>query len=466
MSREAVHTRAGGTEVICEMGTLPGFIQRDTLSPRAGVLWSYNDPVSIPQSVALSGLGLESWVGHWLNDKRMSHFETTGAGFPDFVYSLAAENPAGIGVSGAADGSLAAMISWPSGGPIVVRAFTPGAGNTPVWSYTFSSSLINAAPRAVDVNADGSRVAACAYDGTDTKLVLLDGTDGAELGSATIAGFCAAVELSDDGSRLVVTNGANALLYDTATMTQLFVLATSGSGGYHRISRDGSAIAAGGFNIRAAREIGGVWTVVYSGTGSSQWFGYGVALSGDGRTLFTVAHNYAQGYLPNEHRIVDLTTGSQVASWSYSGTGSLQNSVVGCQADDAGEVFACASWGDAGNTQPEVRIFDRNLNMIGSIDTPGSPFAIDMSRDGAYVLVGTKAVHANDFGNGGNTYAYENATPCQADINQDGVVDFFDVLAFLSLFTAQDPAADINNDGTHDFFDVLGFLNLFAAGCP
>jgi len=57
------------------------------------------------------------------------------------------------------------------------------------------------------------------------------------------------------------------------------------------------------------------------------------------------------------------------------------------------------------------------------------------------------------------------SSSCPADFNDDGTLDFFDVLEFLSLFTAQSPAADINADGEFDFFDVLGFLDLFAAGC-
>ncbi|RMH11944.1 MAG: hypothetical protein D6695_08030, partial [Planctomycetota bacterium] len=58
--------------------------------------------------------------------------------------------------------------------------------------------------------------------------------------------------------------------------------------------------------------------------------------------------------------------------------------------------------------------------------------------------------------------------PCSgADFAEPfGTLDFFDVLGFLSLFTAQDPAADITDDGEFNFFDVLGFLDLFSAGCP
>jgi FG-GAP repeat protein len=56
--------------------------------------------------------------------------------------------------------------------------------------------------------------------------------------------------------------------------------------------------------------------------------------------------------------------------------------------------------------------------------------------------------------------------PCPADLNGDGVLDFFDVQAFLGAFAASDPVADFNGDGIFDFFDIQEFLNLYSAGCP
>ncbi|MBK7403098.1 MAG: hypothetical protein IPJ41_00345 [Phycisphaerales bacterium] len=432
---------------------------------RAGLLWTYSDAASITQSVALGANGSESWVGHWLNDKRMSKFTTAGAGTPDFVYSLSGDNPDSIVVSAAESTSLCAVLSWKTGSTVTLRGFSNGGGATPLWTYSFPAAYTNSGAHGVSVNDDGTRVAACAYDGANTLLNILDGTSNTVLVSASIAGYCSGVELSGDGSRVVVTAGDTARLYDTATLTEIYSLQTSGAGGFHRISRDGTAIACGGFNIRAAREIGGVWQQVYAAGGSNDWFGYGIGLSGDGETLFVVSHDYAQNYLPNDHQIIDLTTGSVIATWSYTGTGSFQNTVVGAQVNDDGTVFACASWGDEGNTQPEVRIFDRSLNMIGSIDSEGSPFDVQMSHDGHYVLVGSKAVHANTFGNGGRTYAYENETACYGDFNGDGVVDTRDVTAFLNAWTSQNASADCDGNGVIDTRDVTCFLNAWTAGC-
>jgi len=54
-----------------------------------------------------------------------------------------------------------------------------------------------------------------------------------------------------------------------------------------------------------------------------------------------------------------------------------------------------------------------------------------------------------------------------ADLSEPyGVLNFFDVSAFLSAFNSANPDADFNGDGSFDFFDVSGFLSTFNAGCP
>ncbi len=56
--------------------------------------------------------------------------------------------------------------------------------------------------------------------------------------------------------------------------------------------------------------------------------------------------------------------------------------------------------------------------------------------------------------------------PCPADLNNDGILDFFDVARFLQWFSDGDPRADWNNDTILDFFDVLLYLDAFSTGCP
>jgi matrixin len=99
---------------------------------------------------------------------------------------------------------------------------------------------------------------------------------------------------------------------------------------------------------------------------------------------------------------------------------------------------------------------------IADFITPTAQFKIRFTAEdsgaGSIVEAGVDGVTIKAFGC--------DDTACVADFNTDGVVDFFDVQAFLAAFAANDPSADLTNDGTFDFFDVQAFLNAFAAGCP
>lgn len=46
-----------------------------------------------------------------------------------------------------------------------------------------------------------------------------------------------------------------------------------------------------------------------------------------------------------------------------------------------------------------------------------------------------------------------------ADINADGVIDIYDVLAFLNCWQNGLPCADLNADGVVDINDVMIFVN-------
>jgi hypothetical protein len=56
---------------------------------------------------------------------------------------------------------------------------------------------------------------------------------------------------------------------------------------------------------------------------------------------------------------------------------------------------------------------------------------------------------------------------CDADLTGDGEVDFFDLLAFVSLYNDQNPAADLGlPKGVFNIFDITAYLGLFNDGCP
>ena len=70
------------------------------------------------------------------------------------------------------------------------------------------------------------------------------------------------------------------------------------------------------------------------------------------------------------------------------------------------------------------------------------------------------AGQSNDLGPGITHRQLDCASNCDADINNDGKLNFLDISEFLSLMP------DFNMDGLFNFFDVSAFLNSIAAGCP
>lgn len=54
---------------------------------------------------------------------------------------------------------------------------------------------------------------------------------------------------------------------------------------------------------------------------------------------------------------------------------------------------------------------------------------------------------------------------CRVDLNNDGIVNTQDFLAYLNLFTASDPQADFNGDGIVNTLDFVVFLNEWTTGC-
>lgn len=72
-----------------------------------------------------------------------------------------------------------------------------------------------------------------------------------------------------------------------------------------------------------------------------------------------------------------------------------------------------------------------------------------------------------DFGQMHSPDDYNVILECRADLSDDGIIDFFDVSAFVGYYSAMHPLADMTRDGNWDFFDVSLFLQLYSIGsCP
>lgn len=120
---------------------------------------------------------------------------------------------------------------------------------------------------------------------------------------------------------------------------------------------------------------------------------------------------------------------------------------------------------DAGSGELSGLGWGENIGWInfsgGSLATPPQPARIDFD---AYRLRGY-AWGENVGWINLDDDAHFVGLRCPGDFNGDGLLDFFDVQAFLNAFSLHDPSADYAPDGVFNFFDVQAFLNAFSAGC-
>lgn len=423
-TRETIRVDASGVWTETVSGDGAGGVS--TGGPRGtGIIWQLHDDDSVVWRVAIADTLDESWVAHDLNVERLSFLATTGTGVPVYEFDLVPEDPGTVAVGSAEDASLGLLLVAGPGGASI-RGFSAAGGATPIWTYSFDANYTSTSHRNVDASLDGSIVIGAASDQNagNSIVVILDGTNGTELSRLENLPFVGGVELSDDGGRAMITHVSNGhgLVIETSGMTTLATFAGSGAGSvYHRLSGDGTVAAVGGFSSQVYKETGGVWSQIWSESETSQWYGRGLALSQDGGTLFSTSFDFTN-VLDLTYRVIDLVGGVELARTTTSGTGLLQDPMVDADASADGQVFAVVSWGTEDNVHPEVQMFDRDLNLIGSIDTPGSPFDVDVTRDGRFVLVGGKTIHANDTGRGSDTYAYELPTTIIPTVSAWGMV--------------------------------------------
>ncbi len=114
----------------------------------------------------------------------------------------------------------------------------------------------------------------------------------------------------------------------------------------------------------------------------------------------------------------------------------------------------------------------RIVGMNDVVNTDLGPIALGFNFGGTNIQALSGSIDINSknqivfcgvLSNG--SIAMFSASPCAADFNGDGVLDFFDYLDFVAAFSANDPTADFNGDGVIDFFDYLDFVAAFAEGC-
>jgi hypothetical protein len=376
--------------------------ERLELSPFGNTLWLVDDENAIADGVTIDANDV--WGAWTLDGARLSAYPIGGNGTPDFEFSSFGSGNSGVASARGAD-RMAYMESNAAGNDFRVHGFTSTSGGIPDWSFPFPVSDPNlpANSRKVAVSYDGSTVAAVVSDSVtqNSTLYVFEADTGEVRSSRTDALRMNAVDLTDDGSVALVTEDNLAVLVDTSNGDTIFSVAGSGAGNiFYRISGDGNVFVTDGFGLDVYKFDGTTYQRVIHFGQANNWFGGASIVSRDGSTVGSFAGNFTN-WLSGEVFLFDVASAQMIGSYPVSGTGAFQGTPVGAESNDNGTVMAFASWGTEFHDWPEVMVFNRNVDLIGQIDFPGSAFGVDVSADGQYVAGSAKAVHANTFGSGG-----------------------------------------------------------------
>jgi len=309
-----------------------------------------------------------------------------------------------------------------------------------------------------------------------TAGIWTDADGWTDLGFLPNAGFCpsksSSYELSGDGTIAIGLSwdGCSGRGFRWTQATGMQELDVLGSGGNRAsvMSSDGSVIAGfarGSFSRTAATWNGNTMTgalIDSMGAVVGEIEGEITGISDDGSVLLGKGYLGGADFWYDAFRIDDgvisaVGGGSIIGGWYGTAMDIDDNgTVVGF---DTIPGFARRAWIQPFGEGPCLE-FVAWLNSLGANVPEGTNLDViqAISSDGRY-MVGLSA-----FGTPAWIVTLEYA--CPADFTGDGELDFFDISAFLTAFSENDPSADFNEDAAFDFFDISAFLTAFTAGCP
>ncbi len=368
------------------------------------IKWVSNDPAAIGQDVAVNSSGGYPFIGWNLNSPRVSfHDDATNAPLWEFnsdpqVYRnfIALSANAGIIANGSYrnlylfdknTGGITFNFSIPAGrvaGPTAVSrdgtllvcaassplqggmhrvyAFVPPS-TTPIWTFDFSD---NQSTGIYGINIS-----------VDKSTVIVNGKFYAWVLNANTGELRTQMEINNTESRIAMSGNAS-------------IIAIAENTGFVR------ALA---WNASLNRYTS-LWQYRIPPGAFTNWAS-AVDISADGQTIMAGTLIFLSAGSDGSIYLFD-TFGDGTPNWIVPNVGDMVSQVA---LSDDGSIAAAATWGDFDNTKPDIYIFERNSNTPAyTVNTPGSMFSLAMSADGKNVVAGGKAVHARQFGSGGNVY--------------------------------------------------------------
>jgi WD40 repeat protein len=405
----------------------------------AEVMWvDRNHENAIAQNVAITPDGSGIFAGWWLNNMRFAAYASAGLETPLWRYyeqtqwqmPVAACDTKYSGTSSTLPGYM-----WDKDSPLPANQINLG----PAYSGG-GTALSGDGSVAVFVFAEGQ---------VNGILVACNTTTGDTILTRTfdLAQGIYGVDLSRDGTVAVVSCYNALYVYEIPNGTLRGTLYNY-SQNIAKISSDGSLITIGTFS-------GDVYLYDWDGSEYGQrwirpthhsWV-TALDISEDGSTVACGTMNIQGGQITGgKFMMWDAETGEVLIDYAEYG-----HEVASVALSATGEYAIAGSWGKYQATFGDVvTCFIREsdvpiFQLLDDIDEPGSIFSVAISDSGHYATAGGKAVHANEWGNGGMVYSIQVRDPLTHDV---AVSSIDDPSEFITPGVSFTPTATFMNVGT------------------
>ncbi|MFG0253095.1 MAG: WD40 repeat domain-containing protein [Phycisphaerales bacterium JB038] len=438
----------------------------DSITVRDGeILWQnyLTDAIYTSAEIAIPPAKLA--LGTYLNPpKEAQLIPLIGDGTPDWTF--AGNN---FKVAASRDGNVIAGLDDDGSQKLTVYKWSPGSG-TPDWSYSIPGLASPGSYRSIVVSPDGSRIAVLVtqQDTTTARVYYFDSSSSTPLGfqDAGTGYFGRNLSMSADGSYIAFIGLATVYVIDVDANTIRYSVSAGASNDPVAISGDGNWLAYGWSTMYMRQWDGSAYNIAWTKSGGGKYL-KSCAFSDDSSTF--AAGWYPTTYLQNRIDCHDPASSTPVWSYTYAaGSGGLQDIPGDLALTADGSYLAVASWGDQGNTNPELHVFDTSDGSVAfTIDTPGTMFDCDIADGGdGYVYVSTcgKHIHANTSGRGGDAFSARFQVGIPGDLDGDGCVGQADLGILLASYNV-DAGGDIDGDGDTDHSDLGILLGNYGLGC-
>ncbi len=345
-----------------------------------------------------------TFAGTYLNDPREAElFDPQSTGTPMWTYTGWE-----FYVDASDDGFVLGAIDEDAAGIDVIKWTGPGNG-TPDWSTNFPGTYVGGYGPYIEVSRDGSTIAAAITENSETRLLMFDQASSTPVVDYLAAGrsFPRCFALSSDGRYAGIRTNTWAVIYDRDLNAVRDEISIGYGSTPFDLSGDASHLAYGWYSLIVHEWNGVNYGQLWTHTESGYYLGC-VGISEDGSTLVAGWYNSAH----TTARITVHIDYTSIPAWTYdyaTSSGACQESIRDIEMSDDGRWIIIGSWGDAGNINPEVHVFDRDVGATPyfTADMPGSVLSVDIEADGRYASACGKHVHANVSGHGGDIIAID-----------------------------------------------------------